>query len=287
MTLVVKVTWIGLIANLLLSLSKYLVGLWGNSQGLIADSIHSLSDVLSDIFLIIGAKYWNAPPDEDHPYGHKRIETFFTLLIGLSLAVVATLVCVDAFEKIFQPRDVKPLKMVVLIMCFVSFLVKEILYRWTFKKGKEANSLALKANAWHHRSDALSSIPILITSGIAYFSPQFVIADLIGALIVALLLLHAAFKISWPMVQELMDQGISTELIQRMESVAKEMEGIYSVHDIRGRFLGGTIQIDCHIEVDANITVQEGHDIGDRYMDKVKDIDENIEHVLVHVDPKE
>ena len=188
-----KVTWIGLLLNLFLSALKFLAGFYGQSQALIADAVHSLSDTTSDIAVIAGSYYWSRPPDEDHPYGHLRIEALITVIIGLTLASIAIGLTYNSLITI-KEFDIKRTSLIAVLGPLISIFVKEFLYRWTLVIGKRVKSKAVIANAWHHRSDALSSIPAIIAVLIAAINPEWAYIDHIGAIIIAIFILKVSSK---------------------------------------------------------------------------------------------
>ena len=191
------VTWTGMLVNVLLSVFKIVAGYFGRSQTILADGFHSLSDTVTDIAIIVGVKYWCAPPDETHPHGHRRIETIITQFIGLVLAAVAVGISYRAIVTLHEMHS-RPPEMIALIAGLVSIVSKEAIYQWTVFVSKKIRSSAVAANAWHHRSDAFSSIPAVIAVGVARIFPSWSFVDHVGAIIVSLFILQAAWKIVWP-----------------------------------------------------------------------------------------
>ena len=273
------VTAVGLFANLILTVFKIIAGYFGNSQTVIADGIHSLSDSVTDIAVIIGSSYWSAPPDESHPHGHRRIETFITAVIGIALLGVAFGIGRNAVVT-FNDPDEAP-SWIAFAAAIASILVKEILYQYTYRSGKTLKSSAVMANAWHHRSDAISSVPAAIAVIISMKFTDYPYIDNIGALIVSLFIVWTAFKISWSAILELTDAGADRDSCESIECAAK---GVKSIHKCRTRKYGSGIQVDLHIQVDPDITVREGHDIGHRVEDELFKNHDVID-VVVHVEP--
>ena len=227
------VTAVGLFANLILTVFKIIAGYFGNSQTVIADGIHSLSDSVTDIAVIIGSSFWSAPPDEEHPHGHRRIETFITAAIGIALFAVAFGIGRNAIVT-FNDPDEAP-SYIALIAAIVSVLVKEALYQYTYRFGKSLKSSAVMANAWHHRSDAISSVPAALAVIISMNLPNYPYIDNIGALLVSLFIVWTAFKISWSAILELTDIGADRAICESIECAAKGVVGVKSIHKCRTR----------------------------------------------------
>ena len=281
-----RITWIGLGTNLFLSILKFIVGFLGNSQAVIADAIHSLSDMTTDVAVLFGVKFWSAPADDNHPYGHERIETVVTIVIGIILALVAWEI---GFNAISTVRDVdleQPGK-IALIGSIVSIILKEILYRWTASIGKRIKSPALMANAWHHRSDALSSIPVLLAVGASLINPVWAFVDRIGAFIVSLFILKVARDIIKPALFELTDRGASQKDRDEIRQIVMKIKGIQSVHKIRTRKLGYSFFVDLHVLVDGEMTVRQGHEISEIVQRELIDNGPDIVDVVVHIEPHE
>ena len=281
-----KVTWIGLLTNIGLSGLKFAAGYFGRSQALIADAIHSLTDTTTDIAIIAGSHYWSRPADEDHPYGHRRLETLVTAFIGIMLVAAGIGIGWEAISTLHKKQAAPP-GWVAFYAALASIAVKEALYRWTAAVGKKIKSPALAANAWHHRTDAISSLPVLIAVGGALIFPAWSFLDRVGAVIVSIFILHAAMKIIWPAVSELIDAGVPEEIQKKIMGIASDTKGVREVHGIRSRYISSSIQIDLHIVVDGNISVREGHTIADRVEDNIIGGIPEVLEVVVHVDPSQ
>jgi cation diffusion facilitator family transporter len=281
-----KVTWVGLLANVLLAGFKFLAGIVGNSQALVADAIHSLTDLTTDIAVIAGSHYWSRPPDESHPYGHRRMETLVTVFIGIALAAAGIGVGWKAISTLHAKHASSP-GWIAVLAAFVSIICKEAIYRWTAIIGRRVKSSALAANAWHHRTDAISSVPVLIAVAGARIFPSWSFLDHVGAAVVSILILYASIKILWPAFSELIDAGAPTEIRKRIRTRALKNEGVLQVHDIRTRYISSSIQVDLHIVVEGSITVREGHDIADDVKNRIINEIQEVLDVIVHVDPPE
>ncbi len=281
-----KVTWIGLVINIGLSVLKFAAGYFGRSQALIADAIHSLTDTTTDIAVIAGSHYWSRPPDDSHPYGHRRLETLVTAFIGLMLVAAGIGIGWQAVSTLHQQHAAPP-GWIAFYTALASIVTKEILYRWTAAAGKKIKSSALAANAWHHRSDAISSLPVLITVGGALLFPSWSFLDHVGAAIVSVFILHAAMRIIWPAVSELVDAGAPEEIQKKISEIACNIGGVREVHAVRSRYISSSIQIDMHIVVDGTISVQEGHAIADNVENSIISAIPEVLEVVVHVDPSQ
>jgi cation diffusion facilitator family transporter len=281
-----KVTLIGLLVNLFLSGLKFAAGFYGRSQALVADAIHSLTDTTTDIAVIAGSHYWDRPPDEDHPYGHQRLETLVGVFIGIMLAAAGAGIGWKAISTLHEKHVSHP-GWIAVLAALVSIVTKEILYRWTASAGKRVKSPAMAANAWHHRTDAISSMPVLVAVGGAKVFPSWSFLDHVGAAVVSIFILHAAIKIIWPGISELIDVGAPKEIQKRIYTVASKNNRVEEVHKIRTRYISTSIQVDMHIVVDGEISVREGHDIADDVRDSIIDEIAEVVDVVVHVDPPE
>lgn len=279
-----KVTWIGLIVNVLLSAFKLLAGWLGHSQALVADAVHSLSDTTTDLAVIIGSYYWARPPDTDHPYGHHRVETLVTLFIGFVLVAAGLAVGWEAIHDLQQDRSQTP-GSIALVVAAASIICKEALYRWTAAVGRRIKSPALAANAWHHRTDAISSVPVFLAVGGAIIFPEWALLDRIGAAVVALFIVHAALMIVWPGLRELVDVGAPREVCREIMSIAYENDRVKQVHGIRTRYVSSRILVDLHVVVPGSLSVKEGHDIAEDVKDRILQNGPEVIDVIVHIEP--
>ncbi len=281
-----KVTWIGLVINVLLATVKFIVGFIGSSQAVIADAVHSLSDMATDFAVIFGVKFWSAPPDENHPYGHHRIEALVTTAIGLSLALVAVFLAYNAITNL-RIKDPVQTGVIAVWGPILSIILKEWLYRWTIKVGRQVKSPAVIANAWHHRSDALSSMPALIAVVLSVINPEWAFVDHLGAFIISAFILKVSWDIIIPSLAELTDLGAVEEDRIMIEKVTQAVEGVEEVHAIRTRKFGGSLYVDLHMLVDKNITVMAGHDISEDVKTALLEKGPGILDVVIHIEPHE
>jgi cation diffusion facilitator family transporter len=279
-----RVTWIGFFINIFLSALKFAAGYFGRSQALIADAIHSLTDTTTDFAVIAGSHYWSRPPDESHPYGHRRLETLVTVFIGVVLAGAGLGIGWEAISNLHQKHSAPP-GWIALWAALASILIKETLYRWTAAVGKEIKSPAMAANAWHHRSDAISSVPVLIAVAGALIFPSWSFLDHVGAVVVSIFILHAAMRIIWPGISELIDAGAPEEIQKKIAKIACNHPGVREVHKVRTRFISASIQVDMHIVVAGSITVRDGHAIADKVEAQIIAGIPEVVDVVIHVDP--
>ena len=281
-----RVTWLGLYVNLALAAIKFAAGILGRSQALVADAIHTLTDLTTDIAVIAGSHYWSRPPDDNHPYGHRRLETLVTVFIGVALIAAGIGIGWKAVSTLHELHGSPP-GWIAVFAAVLSVVCKEIIYRWTAATGRRVKSTALAANAWHHRTDALSSVPVLIAVAGARIFPGWSFLDHLGAVVVSIFILHASFKIIWPGLSELIDVGVPTEIRKRIRDIALKNENVLQVHDIRTRYISSSIQVDLHIVVEGLITVREGHNIADDVKERIMEAIPEVLDVVVHVDPPE
>ena len=281
-----RVTAWGLAVNLMLSGIKCIVGFVGNSQALVADAVHSLSDSATDIAVLIGAPYWSAPADPEHPHGHSRIETMITFFIGAVLVAVGLGLIYNALVTLPAPHKTMPGWSVLVTAC-ISIVSKELLYRWTVVAGMRVKSSALVANAWHHRSDALSSIPVAFAVVGMRLRPDWTYLDHVAALMVSLLILQASWKILWPALNELMDTGATQEQREKLLTLILNIEGVKATHALRTRKVGNGLHVDLHLLVDPKLTVEKGHSIASIVKERLLKEGDEVIDVLIHVEPYE
>ena len=281
-----RVTWIGLLVNLFLAVVKFIVGTLGNSQAVVADGFHSLSDMTTDIALLWGVGLWTAPADDDHPYGHWRIESIFTVLIGMVLIAVALGIAYRALTTIRELHISQP-GWIATLGVLLSIILKESLFRWTARRGQTLKSAALTANAWHHRSDAISSIPALIAVVTASLNPNWALVDHLGALLVALIILKVSWDILAPAYAVLTDRGASKRDRENIISIARSIRGVKRIHAVRTRRYGSGFHVDLHVHVDGEISVHKGHNICRSVKRALLDNGPDVLDVVVHLEPDE
>lgn len=289
-----RVTWIGFFSNILLAITKFLAGVFGHSQVLIADAVHSMSDLATDVAVLVGSRYWDQPADNEHPYGHAKLETLITLLIGAALAVVGFELISNAimslYDMIFGSYKTATIpNSWALCAAIFSILLKEWLFYITAVAGKKAHSSATVANAWHHRSDALSSIPAALAVGATLvLGEKFAFLDPIGTIVVGLMIFYTAFLIIRPTINSLLDASGGVDLTNRINEKVLSIAGVQGVHKTRTRPLGASLYgVDLHVQVDPNMNVREAHRLSHLIQDVLRSAFSQIVETSVHVEPDE
>ena len=281
-----KVTIIGAIVNVILAFGKITLGYIGQSQVLVADGVHSLADLVSDLIVIVAAKHGSRKADADHPYGHGRIETVVEVLLGVFLIVVAIGIMLDAYFRLSGPEIVAIPTWIALVAAFFSIAANEGLYHYTIHVSKKIRSQLLKANAWHHRTDAISSVIAVI--GIAGAMAGFTMLDSIAAIGVSLLIAKVGWDISWRSLRELIDTAIDPEKVDEIRNIILDVDGVKAVHSLRTRSMGAYALVDVHILVlNSRISVSEGHQISERVMKRLLNEIDEVSDVTVHIDPED
>jgi len=282
-----RAAWAGIICNLLLSLIKAAAGIIGNSKALIADAFHSASDVISSVVVLAGINAAQKPPDHDHPYGHGKAEMVAAIIVSVLLGVVGIELIIHSGSSFTESPEV-PSGWVLYIVVF-SILVKEILFQVKNRIGVRMNSQAMIADAWHHRSDALSSIAVMGGVGASLLADNLeldwlVYADPAAGILIAGMILKMAWDIGFEAVHKTMDHTLHLEETLAMRNSVIDIVGVKAIDSFRAREHGHYIIVDIKISVEANLSVEEGHAIGKKVKEKLMKI-ENIEDVLVHINP--
>lgn len=280
-----RVTVIGAIVNLLLAIIKIVLGWIGHSQALIADGIHSLSDLISDGVVLVASKHGSRDPDPEHPYGHGRIETLATVIVGVLLFMVTAGILYDASLRLLEPEKLLTPGWLALAAAVVSVIAKEILTQYTLAAAKRIRSSLLRANAWHHRSDAISSVVVIIGVGGSMAGLPYL--DAVAAIFVALMIAKIAWDLSWGGVRDLIDTGLDPETVERIRQVIMSVEGVEAMHMLRSRRLGADAFVDVHILVDPMLSVSEGHLISEKVRARLVRELEDVSDVTVHIDPED
>lgn len=280
-----KVTLIGGFANLVLAIVKVVFGWLGNSSALVADGIHSFSDLLTDALVLIAAKYGAQTADDDHPYGHARFETFASFLLSIFLMVVGGAIGWHGLSQVFSDENIIKPDMYVIWFAALSVIVNEIIYRYTLLVGKRIQSDLLIANAIHSRSDAASSLVVLV--GVIGSILGYTFLDEVAAVIVALLIIKMGISIAWENVKELVDTALEPEQIEEIKNVIMQVPGVQSVHELRTRRMAGQGLLDVHIIVDPHLTVSEGHHIAEHVIWNLKQKIDVLQDVVVHIDAED
>jgi len=281
-----KITLIGALVNLFLIAFKFLAGVFGHSQALIADAVHSISDLFTDAVVLVGLTMGRKAPDEDHHFGHARYETLASTFVGAALLGVALYLGAGAALDIFRPTENHPAPVTVGAAA-LAIILKEVLYRYTIHVGQRIRSTALQANAWHHRSDALSSVAVLLGVGGAQINPDWHILDACAALVVSIFILKAGLEILRSSVREFTDTAPAHHVMARISSCAGAVPGVIETHDVRVRMSGGLYQMELHAVVDRGLTVVEGHRIAKDIEACLREEFDELSQVIIHVDPSE
>jgi len=275
-------TWVSVAVNVVLTAVQIAVGSLTGSQGLIADGIHSLSDLVSDFVVLLAGRHSKKDADEDHPYGHHRFETATSLVLGLLLLSVGVGMLWSAARKLETPESVPEVKLAALYVALGALAAKEFLFRYMLRIAQRVRSSMLVANAWHARSDAASSLVVAL--GIIGNLAGFPILDPVAALLVGFMVSKMGWEFSWLALHDLMDRFVDTQEADAIRQTLLSSEGIQGVHDLRLRKMGDLLVVDVHLEINALLSVKEGHDIAVRARRKVLER-HRVLNVMTHVDP--
>ncbi|GMR06090.1 MAG: cation diffusion facilitator family transporter [Gammaproteobacteria bacterium] len=279
-----RATFASIIVNTLLSAGQIFLGIVGNSQALVADGIHTLSDLTTDALVLYAIWQGNKEADDDHPYGHGRIETAATVFLGLLLAFVGLAIAINAALRLTEPATILTPAPITLVMTVITIFSKEGLYRYTISIADRYKSTILRANAWHHRSDAISSIVVLIGIGGSIMGlPYF---DALAAIVLGTMIIRMGLLLSWNALKELIDTALSHEEVEAIRQAIINTDGVIDLHMLRSRLMGGRALIDVHLQVDGNISVSEGHQISEYVRQRLINNFESVDEVLVHIDPE-
>ncbi len=280
----IRVTLIGSVLDLVLGVLKIAIGIASSSLALISDGIHSLSDLVTDIFVVVIARFSHAEPDKEHPYGHRRFETLGTIILGIVLFAVAGIICYDSLLRLGAP-DVLPVPgWAGILVAIASIGSKEWIYRYTKQVADAQNSALLLANAWHSRTDALSSIAVLI--GILGARLGYPVMDVLAAVFIALMIGKIAWQLISNSLSELVDTALPAARVEALRQHAMTCEGVLDVHELRTRLHGGRIFVDLHVQVDDRVSVSEGHYLADRINASMKQAFPEITDIVIHIDPE-
>lgn len=286
-----KVTLIGSFVNVVLIVLKFVAGIVGKSSAMVADAVHSLSDFITDVIVLVFVKIAGRPRDKSHDYGHGKYETFATMMIGLILAIAGIglfieglKLMLDSFHGHVLPRPT----MLALIIAVVSIVSKEILFRYTIRKGKNLNSNALIANGWHHRSDAISSLGTLIgVAGAMFLGEKWRFLDPLAAIVVSYFIVKSGYDIMKPSVNELLESSLPSDVEKAIRADVMSVDGIKGVHNLRTRRVGNAIALDMHVKMDGSISLTEAHDIASRVERLLKNRFGSNTMINIHMEPAE
>jgi len=281
---VIKATYFSIGANTILAFIKGLAGFFGNSYALMADAIESTTDIFSSALVLIGLRFANKPADKNHPYGHGKAEPLITFLVVGFLIVSATVIAYESILNIQRPHDLP--RIWTLFVLGPLIVWKEISYRWVLKKGNETNSSSLKADAWHHRSDAITSVAAFIGISIALFLGKgYESADDWAALFASGFILYNSYLIFRPALGEIMDEHLYDDLVDDIRQISLTVDGVVATEKCFIRKAGMKYHVDLHAMVNANLTVKAGHDIAHKLKDTLRNEVPELGHVLIHIEP--
>lgn len=284
-----RITLIGTLCNALLIVLKFIAGTLGRSSAMVADAVHSLSDFITDAIVLIFVKIAGKPHDKGHEYGHGKYETMATMVIGVILAAAGIGLMINGINHILRSIHGEELprpEMLALIIAIISIVCKEWLYRRTVKVGKETGSMAVEANAWHHRSDAISSIGTLVgIAGAMFLGDKWRILDPIAAVVVSFFIIKSGFDIMRPTVGELLEASLPEDMQQEIQQLVESVAGIDYIHNLRSRRIGNNIAVDFHAKMDGDMTLEQAHAIATRAEKALKDKYGQGTFVNIHMEP--
>jgi cation diffusion facilitator family transporter len=278
---------VGIVGNIVLAIVKYVIGIYANSKALIADAVHSASDIAGSLAVLIGLRAAKKPPDEDHPYGHGKAESIAAIIVAILLLLVGVEIGKSSVEAFFDP--IEPPKIVAVVAVMISIIVKESMFRYKYKLGKKLNSDALIVNAYEHRSDVYSSIAALIGIGAAIIGGMLeidwlVYADPLAGVIVSLMVLKMAWDLGKESIHNTLDHVLHDEDTKDLRKIVEKVPEVKKIDMLHAREHGHYVIIDLKISVDPQMTVEEGHRVGKRVKEKLLEV-ANVQNVFVHINP--
>ena len=278
------VTWVGALVNTFLIVLKFVAGVFGHSHALVADAVHSVSDLFTDVIVVIGLKMGRKEPDERHHFGHARMETLASFIVGMALIATALYLGIESALNIYHRTECHPTKLA-LIGAAVSIVFKEALYHYTVRVGRRIKSTLIVANAWHHRSDSLSSVAVFIGVAGALIRPSWHALDAYAALLVSFFIVKVGLDTIRNSLREFTDTAPPQKIIATITACARGVPGVLDLHDLRVRTSGGLYQMETHIVVDGQLTVVEGHRIAKEVESCLLKDMTDLDRVIIHVDP--
>ncbi len=281
-----NVTLVGMVVNIGLSLAQLIGGTFTHSQALIADGVHTLSDLASDVVVLIAAKLASKDADDDHPYGHGRFETIATVILGLALAGVAVGITINAVGRIMNPERLLQPEPLALIFVALAIVSKEALYQYTMVVANRLDSKMLKANAWHHRSDAISSLLVAIgVAGSIFLELPWM--DAAAAVVVAVMIFYMGARLILDSTMELVDTALDPQKTAKIGQFISSIEGVEHMHMLRTRKMGNNVLADVHLQVNSYLSVSEGHYIAERVIHELRHEFSDMHDITVHIDPED
>ncbi len=281
-----RITYFSLVGNICLAVIKWVAGYFGNSYALIADAIESTTDIFSSLFVLMGLRYASRPADENHPYGHGKAEPLITFLVVGFLIISATIITYESIQNIRTPHELPESYTLIILAAII--LIKELFYRIVQKRSKETHSTALKADAWHHRSDAITSLAAFAGISIAlFFGKGYETADDWAALLAAAVILYNSYLIFRPALGEIMDEQLYGDLVAEIRRLSKTVSGVINTEKCYIRKTGIDYYVDLHVVVNSKITVKEGHEVAHHLKDRLKKELPQLANILIHIEPDE
>ncbi|WP_125152991.1 cation diffusion facilitator family transporter [Clostridium rectalis] len=277
-----KVSLITILLNLLLCIFKVIAGIFGKSSAMIADGIHTLSDVITTVMVIIGLKVSSKKEDECHPYGHEKFEPICAKIISALLFLTGIFIAYEGFKVLYKGNFTTPGK-IALIAAIISIITKELMYRYTIKTAKRIKSVSMEADAWHHRSDAFSSIGTF--AGILGARIGLKILDPITSILVSLFIIKVGIEFYLKSIKELVDSSADKEIIEKIKEKTLTISGVEEIHNLKTRNFGSKIYVDIEISIDSKLSVEKSHEIATKVHDTLERDINNIKHCMVHVEP--
>lgn len=277
-----KTSIVTIIINIILSIIKVAAGIIGNSTAILADGVHTLSDILTTLVVLVGLKISSKEPDHDHPYGHEKYELIFAKILSIFLVLTGFFIGYNGI-KILISGNIKTPGRIALFAALLSIVGKEIMYRYTYKTAKEIKSFSMEADAWHHRSDALSSLGTFI--GVLGARLGLSILDPIAAIIVSVLIVKVGMDLYLKSIRGLVDESANDEVLKKIERKALSVKEVKQIRNLKTRISGNKVDVDIDITVDGNMTVVEGHNVAEKVHDLVLNDIEDVKHCMVHVEP--
>jgi cation diffusion facilitator family transporter len=276
---------VAIVTNAVLAVSQIIIGLFANAFSLVADAAHTFSDLVTDLLVLVAGRHGADPADNDHPYGHGRIETITSLLLGAVLTAVGIGFLLSSGIRLQNMHDLPALHPAALIVAVITLFAKEGLFRYTLAASRRLKAPILEANAWHARSDAASSLVVAVGIGGSLSGYPFL--EPLAAAVVGFLIMHMGIKLGWKAVRELIDTGLPAEDVARLRQTIVTTPGVIGLHELRTRRMADRVLCDAHVQVDPRITVSEGHHISDNVYIAVRSAHPEVKDVLVHIDPED
>lgn len=277
-----RITWVSVVVNIVLTVMQVVVGWLANSVSLIADAMHTLSDIVADAFVLWANRKGSEAADAQHPYGHGRFETAASLVLGLILTGTGAGILISAAGRLQHLADLPAVGIAAMWAAIATLVAKEALFRYMLQVGERLRSPMLIANAWHARADALSSL--VVAAGIAGALLGYPFADAAAAIVVGAMIIKAGVGFAWEAMRELMDEGLGAEEVEAIRATILATPGVVDVHDLRTRRMGHRVLVDVHLQVDGDITVRAGHAIGEAARARAVSSHPEVLDVLVHLD---